>query len=68
MRQMYLSLAATEPGELWPLVRAAEDAYQQSRVSIARLGMRPHAEAEMVTRPKRQTTSCSRRYGMYART
>jgi hypothetical protein len=48
MRQIYLSLGATEPDKLWPLVRAAEDAYQQSRVSIARLGMRPHANAEIV--------------------
>lgn len=48
MRQMYLSLAATEPDKLWPRVLDAEDAYQRSRVSIARLGMRPHAEGEMV--------------------
>lgn|GEM_PF-5901640 len=48
MRALYLSLAATEPDKLWPLVLAAEDAYQRSRVSIARLGMRPHAEGEMV--------------------
>jgi hypothetical protein len=55
MRQMYLSIAATEPDKLWPRVLAAEDAYQRSRVSIARLGMRPHAEGVMVKKAETAT-------------
>lgn len=36
MRALYLSLAATEPDKLWPLVIAAEeDTYQRSRVSTS---------------------------------
>jgi hypothetical protein len=48
MRQMYLSVLASEPEKLWPCVLAAEDAYQRLRVAIARLRMRPHAEADML--------------------
>jgi hypothetical protein len=50
MRQMYLSVLASQPDQLWPRVLAAEDAYQRLRVAIARLGMRPHAETDMLNK------------------
>jgi hypothetical protein len=47
-RQVFLALAASEPDKLWPPIRDAEDAYQRARALTARLGMRPHADAELV--------------------
>lgn len=38
----------SEPARMWELVRDAEDAFQRSRASIARLAMRPHASGELV--------------------
>jgi hypothetical protein len=48
LRQRYLSLAATRPEEMWPLIRAAEDSFQKARAAIARLGIQPHADDVLV--------------------
>lgn len=48
MRQVYLGPSVTRPDLLTPLLRDAEDTFQVARATIARLGMRPHADAALV--------------------
>lgn len=50
LRGHYLSVAATRPEEMWPLIHNAEDAFQTARAAIARLGMQPSADEALVTR------------------
>jgi hypothetical protein len=50
MRQSFLSLGIANTKTLWPLVRAAEDAYQRTRAMIARLGIRPHADPDLLAK------------------
>ncbi len=48
MRQAFLSLGVSDIGAVWPLVRAAEDAYQRAQALNSRLGMRPHAHDQVL--------------------
>jgi hypothetical protein len=50
MRQAALVFGVEQPDEVWPTVRSAEDAYQRTRASIARLGMRPHAHRALIAK------------------
>jgi hypothetical protein len=56
-RQVYLALSDIDPPKLWTLVRAAEDSYQHARGLTARLGMRPHADAELVSKAEAAASS-----------
>lgn len=57
MRQSFLSLGVADTKAVWPLVRAAEDAYQRTRALNARLGIRPHADPDLLAKAEAAASS-----------
>jgi hypothetical protein len=52
IRQIYFGPMMKAVDEVWQRVLAAEDAYQRTRLAIARLEMRPHADPALIEKGK----------------